>query len=208
MQVVEDRTRRLSRAERLVHMILGGTTGAYMALVAYHALTEWIGAPTRTAIHISRRRVADSDYLRGERDDLCSTRSAGFAPIARGRHTFVAHAFWTRAEPDDLDRATLRFAISSSSKHDVIDCTERKLGLGSKRGLRLDFSQILLNGILQRCKRQTPFALQCRIARAHRNLPQRRTGDRVHQPCIKPSGFRNHLRKSRPTDCAVIGQMP
>jgi len=44
--VVEDRTRRLSRAERLVHMILGGTTGAYMALVAYHALTKWISAPT------------------------------------------------------------------------------------------------------------------------------------------------------------------
>ena len=44
--VVEDRTRRLSRAERLVHMILGGTTGAYMALVAYHASANWIGAPT------------------------------------------------------------------------------------------------------------------------------------------------------------------
>ena len=45
--VVEDRTRRLSRAERLVHMILGGTTGAYIALVAYHASTDWIGAPAR-----------------------------------------------------------------------------------------------------------------------------------------------------------------
>ncbi|MGZ9057886.1 MAG: hypothetical protein ACXW13_01785 [Burkholderiaceae bacterium] len=45
--VVEDRTRRLSRVERLVHMILGGTTGAYIALVAYHASMEWIGAPTR-----------------------------------------------------------------------------------------------------------------------------------------------------------------
>lgn len=44
---VEDRTRRLSRAERLVHMILGATTGAYFALVAYHASMEWIGAPTR-----------------------------------------------------------------------------------------------------------------------------------------------------------------
>ena len=40
---VEDRTRRLSRAERFVHMILGATTGAYFALVAYHASTEWIG---------------------------------------------------------------------------------------------------------------------------------------------------------------------
>ena len=48
--VVEDRTRRLSRAERLVHMILGGTTGAYMALVAYHASTEWIGAPTKVQL--------------------------------------------------------------------------------------------------------------------------------------------------------------
>jgi uncharacterized protein len=44
---VEDRTRRLSRAERVVHMILGATTGAYFALVAYHASMEWIGAPTR-----------------------------------------------------------------------------------------------------------------------------------------------------------------
>ena len=44
--VVEDRTRRLSRAERIVHMILGATTGAYIALVAYHACTEWIDAPT------------------------------------------------------------------------------------------------------------------------------------------------------------------
>ncbi|HVE88154.1 MAG TPA: hypothetical protein VNA44_00495 [Burkholderiaceae bacterium] len=44
--VVEDRTRRLSRAERIVHMILGATTGAYIALVAYHASTDWIGAPT------------------------------------------------------------------------------------------------------------------------------------------------------------------
>ncbi len=44
--VVEDRTRRLSRAERLVHMILGGTTGAYIALTAYHASTDWIDAPT------------------------------------------------------------------------------------------------------------------------------------------------------------------
>ena len=44
---VEDRTRRLSRAERLVHMILGATTGAYFALVAYHASTQWLGAPTQ-----------------------------------------------------------------------------------------------------------------------------------------------------------------
>ena len=44
--VVEDRTRRLSRVERLVHMILGATTGAYIALVAYHASLEWIGAAT------------------------------------------------------------------------------------------------------------------------------------------------------------------
>ena len=44
--VVEDRTRRLSRAERLVHMILGSTTGAYFALVAYHASAQWITAPT------------------------------------------------------------------------------------------------------------------------------------------------------------------
>src|SRR5688572_4254875 len=43
---VEDRTRRLSRAERLTHMILGSTTGAYFALVAYHASLEWITAPT------------------------------------------------------------------------------------------------------------------------------------------------------------------
>ena len=45
--LVEDRTRRLSRAERLVHMILGATTGAYIALVALHASTEWIGASTK-----------------------------------------------------------------------------------------------------------------------------------------------------------------
>ena len=44
--VVEDRTRRLSRAERLVHMILGGTTGAYMALVVYHATLVWLPAPS------------------------------------------------------------------------------------------------------------------------------------------------------------------
>ena len=43
---IEDRTRRLSRAERLVHMTLGGTTGAYVALVLYYASTEWIAAPT------------------------------------------------------------------------------------------------------------------------------------------------------------------
>lgn len=44
---VEDRTRRLSSAERLTHMILGATTGAYFALVAYHASLEWLAAPTR-----------------------------------------------------------------------------------------------------------------------------------------------------------------
>ncbi|HKO67965.1 MAG TPA: hypothetical protein VJU53_09195 [Burkholderiaceae bacterium] len=44
---VEDRTRRLSRAERMVHMILGTTTGAYFALVAYHASLQWIAAPSR-----------------------------------------------------------------------------------------------------------------------------------------------------------------
>ena len=44
---VEDRTRRLSRAERITHMILGATTGAYFALIAYHASLEWIAAPTR-----------------------------------------------------------------------------------------------------------------------------------------------------------------
>lgn len=46
--VVEDQTRRLSRAERLLHMILGGTTGAYMALVIYHAVVEWI--PSASAL--------------------------------------------------------------------------------------------------------------------------------------------------------------
>lgn len=48
--VTEDRTRRLSRAERQVHMILGGTTGAYMALVIFHAAVEWIPAPSRLAM--------------------------------------------------------------------------------------------------------------------------------------------------------------
>ena len=44
---VEDRTRRLSRAERTVHMILAATTGAYFALVAYHASLGWVTEPTR-----------------------------------------------------------------------------------------------------------------------------------------------------------------
>ena len=44
--VVEDQTRRLSRAERMVHMILGATTGAYVALVIYHASGEWMPAPS------------------------------------------------------------------------------------------------------------------------------------------------------------------
>lgn len=44
--VVEDRTRRLSRVERPLHMILGGTTGAYMALVIYHAAFEWVPRPS------------------------------------------------------------------------------------------------------------------------------------------------------------------
>lgn len=44
--LVEDQTRRLSRAERLVHMILGATTGGYFALVIYHASVDWIPAPS------------------------------------------------------------------------------------------------------------------------------------------------------------------
>ena len=54
--VVEDQTRRLSRAERLVHMILGGTTGAYMALVIYHAAIEWI--PSASALVLTKHGIA------------------------------------------------------------------------------------------------------------------------------------------------------
>ena len=44
--VVEDRTRSVSRVERVLHMILGLTTGAYVGLISYYASMEWFGAPT------------------------------------------------------------------------------------------------------------------------------------------------------------------
>ena len=45
----EDRSRRLSRIERQLHMVLAATTGAYMALVIYYATVEWIPAPSSIA---------------------------------------------------------------------------------------------------------------------------------------------------------------
>ncbi|HVF63463.1 MAG TPA: hypothetical protein VNE58_05675 [Casimicrobiaceae bacterium] len=44
--VVEDRTRELSHVERVVHMMLGLTTGAYVGLIAYYAASEWFGRPS------------------------------------------------------------------------------------------------------------------------------------------------------------------
>lgn len=76
--IVEDRTRRLTRAERVVHMILGATTGAYVALVIYHASIEWIDAPT--ALRATQHGVASiilsiyagSVMISGVRDLLAS----------------------------------------------------------------------------------------------------------------------------------------
>ena len=47
--VVEDRTRELSATERVVHMILGVTTGAWAGFVFYTACTEWWNRPTALA---------------------------------------------------------------------------------------------------------------------------------------------------------------
>jgi hypothetical protein len=44
--VVEDDTRRLTRVERVTHMLLGFTTGGYFALIGLHALTQWRLQPT------------------------------------------------------------------------------------------------------------------------------------------------------------------
>jgi len=44
--VVEDRTRELSATERVVHMMLGVTTGAWSGFVFYTAFMEWWGQPS------------------------------------------------------------------------------------------------------------------------------------------------------------------
>jgi len=44
--VVEDRTRRLSRLERVNHMLLGLNTGVYMAFFAAQVATRWATLPT------------------------------------------------------------------------------------------------------------------------------------------------------------------
>lgn len=44
--VVEDRTRDVSATERVVHMILGVTTGAWSGFVFYTGFTDWWSRPT------------------------------------------------------------------------------------------------------------------------------------------------------------------
>ena len=44
--VVEDRTRAVSATERVVHMILGVTTGAWSGFVFYTGFTDWWSQPT------------------------------------------------------------------------------------------------------------------------------------------------------------------
>jgi hypothetical protein len=44
--VVEDRTRRVAATERVVHMLLGVTTGAWAGFVFLTAFTDWIAQPT------------------------------------------------------------------------------------------------------------------------------------------------------------------
>jgi hypothetical protein len=88
---VEDRTRRLSRAERLVHMILGATTGAYFALVAYHASLEWIALPTRLqftshgVVSVILTMYAVSVVISAVRDTLASRRLRLAGGASRGR---------------------------------------------------------------------------------------------------------------------------
>ena len=48
--VVEDRTRRLSRLERVNHMLLGLNTGVYMAFFAAQVVTRWSALPTRLTL--------------------------------------------------------------------------------------------------------------------------------------------------------------
>jgi hypothetical protein len=47
--VVEDRTREVSATERVVHMILGVTTGAWAGFVFYTGFTDWWQRPTALA---------------------------------------------------------------------------------------------------------------------------------------------------------------
>ena len=44
--VVEDRTRQVSATERVVHLMLGVTTGAWTGFVFYTACTVWLNRPT------------------------------------------------------------------------------------------------------------------------------------------------------------------
>lgn len=44
--VVEDRTREVAAAERVVHMILGVTTGAWAGFVFYTGFTDWWSRPS------------------------------------------------------------------------------------------------------------------------------------------------------------------
>lgn len=44
--VVEDRTRQVSATERVVHMILGVTTGAWTGFVLYTGFTDWWQRPS------------------------------------------------------------------------------------------------------------------------------------------------------------------
>ncbi len=44
--VVEDRTRKLSPGERMIHTVLAMNGGAYVGFLAYVCMTEWIKMPT------------------------------------------------------------------------------------------------------------------------------------------------------------------
>jgi len=96
--VVEDRTREVAATERVVHMMLGVTTGAWSGFVFYTGFTEWWKQPSGlsatgygavswlfTAYALAVMLSATRDAVAAHRLD----RQARFLPPATGRPATV-----------------------------------------------------------------------------------------------------------------------
>jgi hypothetical protein len=95
--VVEDRTRQLSRLERVNHMLLALNTGVYMALFAMQVVSRWQGLPTRLVLAdhppllVWLLTLATAGVLVWTiRDGLAARRLAGGRPAARTASTGAA----------------------------------------------------------------------------------------------------------------------
>jgi hypothetical protein len=107
--LVEDDTRRLSRVERVNHMVLGFTTGAYFALIGWHALTVWQPQPTALvptthgAVSVVLTVYAIGVVLSASRDAFAARRLKN-----RAR---------TEAPPQGVERRAADLAVSRTEGH-------------------------------------------------------------------------------------------